>query len=196
MNKSLKILWFVTAGLIMTSVMASPLSAKTKPIKAKKISHKPASIPHSSNLTVSQKAAALAAIKALSKLQAATEVGVSYVDYGTRLIDAKADVTDSLANLADGQLKQKLSLAMDAYVDAHTAWGEILEYGFWDVLKIGETGKIVSKYKLDEGEDPVWSWDAKDSGKEYQQEMATHIIPLAIWKIANDDIIQAKALVK
>lgn len=191
MPKCLPLICILAA--IFTIVSCPSLSAA----KSKKIAHKPAASPHSTGLTTAQKAAALAALKSLNKLQAATEVGVSYVDYSSRLIDVKAEVSDNLENVPDGQLKQKINSAMDAYADARTAWGEIIEYGYWDVLKDAETGKIVSKYKLDEGDKPIWSWDTTNAGEKEMQEMvAAQVIPAAIWSLASDSIVQAKALVK
>lgn len=130
----------------VVSIISPKVSAKTN-----RPTHKTASVTHSAGLTTAQKAADFAALKSLRRLQAATEVGVSYVDYSSRLIDVKADVSDNLDNLPNGQLKQKLNAAMDAYADARTAWGEIIEYGYWDVIKGGETGKIVRRRAAEGG---------------------------------------------
>jgi hypothetical protein len=58
------------------------------------------------------------AIGALKKIQAGTQVGINYQEYGRLLIEAKAKVNDALPSLAEGKLKEELSGAMDAYADA------------------------------------------------------------------------------
>lgn len=70
-----------------------------------------------------QQAAAGEAIASLRKIEAAIQVGVSYQQYGILLIDAKSKVNDANAVLPDGELKNKLNAAMDAYVEAGQVWG-------------------------------------------------------------------------
>ena len=74
-------------------------------------------------LSSKQKTVASEALAALRKVHAATEVGVSYQQYGTLVIDAKAKVNDANAVLPDGEMKTRLNAAMDAYTDANQAWG-------------------------------------------------------------------------
>jgi hypothetical protein len=63
------------------------------------------------------------AVAALRKIHAATEVGVNYQQYGMLLIEAKAKVNDANAVLPDGELKNRLNAAVDAYTDASQVWG-------------------------------------------------------------------------
>src|SRR5262245_40133237 len=65
-----------------------------------------------------------AAVKALRKIEAATQVGVNYQQYGQLLIDGKAQVNESSSVLSDGKLKQDINWVMDAYADAGTVWGK------------------------------------------------------------------------
>lgn len=74
-------------------------------------------------LSSKQKTAAGEAVAALRKIHAATEVGVNYQQYGMLLVEAKSKVNDANAALPDGELKNKLNAAMEAYADAGQAWG-------------------------------------------------------------------------
>jgi hypothetical protein len=65
----------------------------------------------------------LAAIEALHKMQAATQVGVNYQEYGRLLIEAKAKTNDAIRSLPDGPLRNEISATMDAYADAAHVWG-------------------------------------------------------------------------
>ena len=65
------------------------------------------------------------ALKSLRKLSAATEVGVSFVEYSRRLIDVKSEVAEYLSNISDGYIKDEINAAMEAYADASTGWNEM-----------------------------------------------------------------------
>ncbi|HEV7889070.1 MAG TPA: hypothetical protein VGP08_00455 [Pyrinomonadaceae bacterium] len=83
-------------------------------------------------LSSKQEAAIANAMKALQKLNAATEIGVNYQSYQPLLIEAKAQVNDAESVLPDGELKSELSAAMDAYADAGDAWGAFIREGKGD----------------------------------------------------------------
>src|SRR2546423_328903 len=83
-------------------------------------------------LSSKQKEAAANAMKALQKLNAATEIGVNYQNYQPLLIEAKTQVNEAESILPDGELKSELSAAMDAYADAGDAWGAFIRYGKGD----------------------------------------------------------------
>lgn len=70
-----------------------------------------------------QKTAAREAIATLRKIEAAVQVGSNYQQYGMLLIEAKSKVNDANAVLPEGELKQRLNNAMDAYADAGQVWG-------------------------------------------------------------------------
>ncbi|OLE52247.1 MAG: hypothetical protein AUG51_19025 [Acidobacteria bacterium 13_1_20CM_3_53_8] len=73
-------------------------------------------------LSSKQKTAAGDALKALRKIEAATQVGVNYQQYGQLVIDAKAQVNEASSALPDGELKKELNATMEAYADAGQAW--------------------------------------------------------------------------
>lgn len=62
------------------------------------------------------------AIKALLKIQAAHQAGVSYMNYQPLVIEAQAKVNEASAKLPDGDLKHQIGGAMEAYVDAGKLW--------------------------------------------------------------------------
>ncbi len=91
--------------------------------------------------------AAQAALKSLRKLASAAETGVNYQDYGSRIIDAKADIDEQLAELPEGEMKQEIQKALDAYVDAKTVWSTAATRDF--VMTEFEPAKgILLKYKV------------------------------------------------
>ncbi|MGB9181475.1 MAG: hypothetical protein WCB68_19760 [Pyrinomonadaceae bacterium] len=94
-----------------------------------------------------QNEAASAALRSLRKLAGATEVGISFQEYSSRLIDIKNEVDDSISRLPDGELKNELSLAMEAYVDAGQAWNKMLRNDF--MLHTYEPGiTLMRKYSM------------------------------------------------
>jgi len=98
-------------------------------------------------LTASQRMAAQEAIKELYKLASATEVGVSFLEYGSRIIDVKAAVDMNLRALPESDVKDEIRLAMEAYADANTAWNRMIRYDF--LLPDFEPGKtLMKKYSI------------------------------------------------
>lgn len=89
------------------------------------------------------------ALKSLRKLAAATEVGVNFQDYSSRLIDVKAEVNEVLPQIADGYVKDEIKLAMDAYADAGTAWNWTIVNRSGDMFPDYEPGKTLqAKYSI------------------------------------------------
>ena len=72
------------------------------------------------------KQSVLDAVKALRKLDGATQVGVTFPQYGPLLIEAKSSVDEALADLPEGELKREILAAMEDYVIAGQAWSESL----------------------------------------------------------------------
>src|SRR4051794_39931011 len=60
------------------------------------------------------------ALAALRKIDAATQVGTQFQQYNALVIDAKTQVNS--LDLSDGELKQEINAAMQAYADANTVW--------------------------------------------------------------------------
>jgi hypothetical protein len=87
------------------------------------------------------------ALRALRKLAGATEIGISFQEYGSRLIDVKNEVDDASSRIPAGDLKNELSLAMEAYADAGQAWNQMIRYEF--MLPNSEPGlTLIRKYSL------------------------------------------------
>lgn len=89
------------------------------------------------------------ALSALRKIQAATEVGVSYVEYRRLLIDAQAAVNTADVVLEDGSIKTELRLTMDSYIDAGTVWQQKSNDEYYYLSSETEPGKsLMRKYTL------------------------------------------------
>jgi hypothetical protein len=76
-------------------------------------------------------------------MASATEVGINFQEYGKRLIDLKADVDEDVAQLPEGELKQEIKLAVEAFVDANTAWNKMIDNNFLHTAF--EPGKTLQK---------------------------------------------------
>ncbi len=144
-----------------------------------------------SNAESSIKAAAKEAVKAIRKLESATSVGVSFAEYGTRLIDAKADVDESLSRMSDGKLKTEIGLSMDEYSYASQVWQIVNREEFRDKYN---TGYLYTSTEL-----------AESLMKKYKIE--PHILPIsktsiifranilsAIWQAAKEHLDKAAQL--
>lgn len=71
--------------------------------------------------------ATLDAIKALRKVNGATEVGITFLQYGPLLVEAKGPVDEALAALPEGELRREIQSAMEDYVLAGQAWSASLQ---------------------------------------------------------------------
>jgi hypothetical protein len=93
--------------------------------------------------------AATDALKALRKMAGAAQMGINFQEYSSRMIDAKADVDESLAQLPDGEVKKEIALALQAYVDAKTIWNDAATSD--SVFTMLEPAKTLQrKYKIPE----------------------------------------------
>jgi ABC-type glycerol-3-phosphate transport system substrate-binding protein len=93
--------------------------------------------------------AAVEAVKALRKIEAATQVSVNYFQYSQLVVDAKAQVNEASATLPDGELKKEINAAMDAYADVGLIWREQVEgaRNLYVDLPPGKT--LIPKYSLE-----------------------------------------------
>jgi len=99
-------------------------------------------------LSSEQKKSAEDALKALRKVEAATEAGVSFMNYQPLVIDAKAQVNEASSKLPDEELKKELGAAMEAYMDAGLAWNQFARDRYLD--NYSEPGKtLAAKYPID-----------------------------------------------
>jgi hypothetical protein len=88
------------------------------------------------------------ALRALRKLAGATQIGINFQEYGSRLIDAKNEVDEATSHMSTSNIKTELTLAMEAYVDAGQAWNQMLRYEF--MLPNAEPGlTLIKKYSLE-----------------------------------------------
>lgn len=91
--------------------------------------------------------AAVDALKRLRKIAGATEIGITYQEYGSRLIDLKADIDDLLTQVPNGELKKEIGRAMEAYIDALTIWRLMTGYDF-EISSFGIGKTLQEKYSI------------------------------------------------
>jgi hypothetical protein len=103
------------------------------------------------SLSKKEKEAAAEAVKALSRVDAAVEVGIQYQQYLQRIGDAKAAVNEAQVTLPDCELRTELEAAMDAYKDVADVWSDKIRdlYRFDDVLR----KKLAARYHSLKSED-------------------------------------------
>jgi hypothetical protein len=90
-------------------------------------------------------AAARESIKALRKLASATDVGISYVNYGPLLIEAKTEVDSRMSSLPAGEIKVEIAAALQEYETAQDIWRQTWRDDF--VSGGSEIGKLaVTRY--------------------------------------------------
>ena len=73
-------------------------------------------------MTANQRLAAGNAIKALRKLKAAVEIGISLNQYTDRLLEAKVEIEALLNSVPTGTLRLEIASALEAFQDAHELW--------------------------------------------------------------------------
>jgi hypothetical protein len=81
-----------------------------------------ATIQFSAEVPVASDASSREAIKALRRLDSAVSVGLTYREYGTRLVDTKVAVDEQLEKIAEGELKMEIMRAMIDYKRASEVW--------------------------------------------------------------------------
>lgn len=138
-------------------------------------------------LSGKQRAATETAIKSLRKIEAATQVGITFVPYGQLIVEAKAAVNDAVATLPNCDLRIELNATMDAYADVGQVWN----------AKIQNNGTLYSKYGLGLNMIPKYSLPAKKTdfgadtlGDHVEAEIAMQMI----WVAAADHLKSAAAI--
>jgi hypothetical protein len=127
----------------------------------------------------------LEAVMALKKIQAATQVGVSYQQYGLLLIEAKAKTNEATAALPDGALKTDLTTTMDSYADAGTVWGiKIQRYSLHDDGSEPDKS-LIAKYQIPVAPDKYTKRFAVDADDALQ----------IIWRRADTHLAEVSKLV-
>jgi hypothetical protein len=96
----------------------------------------------------SDKQAAEEAIRGLRKMASAAEIGVSYVEYGRIVIEAKAEVDGALSKIQDGGLRNTISQAMFEYAYALQLWNYLINNrgGIPTKSNMGRT--LISSYDI------------------------------------------------
>ncbi|MFN2517263.1 MAG: hypothetical protein ABR556_13730, partial [Pyrinomonadaceae bacterium] len=126
-------------------------------------------------------------LKSLRKVDAATQVGVSYVQYGSLLIDAQAQVNEALPLLPNTQFKNEIKMAVEAYNDAYLAWQIANKQGF--IISPAPSGlidstELVRKYSL-----PPSVFSSGESIYVIREDALT-----TIWRAARTHIDRASSL--
>jgi hypothetical protein len=73
-------------------------------------------------LTAKQEKVAEEALSELRKLDAATDIGISKLEYSKMLITAQSASTEAVSTLQDGELKTAIKGTMASFLDAKTIW--------------------------------------------------------------------------
>lgn len=135
-------------------------------------------------LSAAQRDAAQKAIQALNKVNAATEVGVSYLNYGPLLIEAKAAVNAASVMLPESTLRNSLERTMAHYQMALAIWQICNDnYGsLTSVPQIRETLKAV--YNL-----------TNSQGYQLEYVDKAQVLPV-IWSKAKSELDNAQKLVR
>ncbi len=105
----------------MTAVMQDGRTVILKPDGKWEFSANP--LPKRDSVVVKKPSEAAALVlKELRKMQAATEIGITFQEYRARMIDLKAAVDEGLRSINEEELKREARLALEAYTDALDLW--------------------------------------------------------------------------
>ncbi len=91
--------------------------------------------PRKQVLSAREVIAARGALKELRRLAAVEEIAPTYEQYVKLLLEVKGEVDDYLSDLRSGEIKDELSLALEAYMDLQRAWNATR--GFLTIPVIG-----------------------------------------------------------
>lgn len=157
---------------IATTTTATPATATPMAISTPTPKATPKPTPHP---------AAIAALKSLRKMAGAAQMGINFQEYSSRIIDVKADVDESVAQLPDSEVKKEISLALQAYVDAKTIWNNSATSDV--VITMLEPGKSLQrKYKI-----PETTYGQATKGESTDKTIALS----TIWSVASKHIERA-----
>lgn len=139
-------------------------------------------------LSSTQRVAADKALKALGKIKAATEVGANYQQYGSLVIEAKADVNEASRVLPKGDLNNELNATIEAYADALKAWQSKINDDDY-LYQSSEPGTtLISKYSLQTGSKGINAY-----GEDVRVASATDALN-ATWRVASTHLDRVPAL--
>lgn len=97
-------------------------------------------------LTSEQLEAAKGAAKQLNKLSSATEVGISYRDYGTRIVDVSAEFKEAVRKLPDSDLQKLLTTALADHIRAREVWNALIQASYGEVFEKVMCPGLVTEY--------------------------------------------------
>ena len=141
--------------------------------------------------TMSYAQSAKDAIMALKKLEARTEVGISYQDYISALGETKFPVNiylESKESVNNSQLKYAIVKAMRCYDDAKTYWKYVFDadgiIGMWpDTLK-----------KYPEAKEPIKAGGASVNKWPFGRRLMVKALLPIVWKHASQELTKATEL--
>lgn len=133
-------------------------------------------------LSSEQRSAANDALKALRKVEAATQVGVNYQQFGQLAIEAKAAVNQAVTALPDGEVKSEIVAAMEAYADAGDAWGATIN------------DKLTSSSKLASDLKQKYDFDYQKVNAALSKEDLKSLLLSTIWEAAKNRLNKATSL--
>jgi hypothetical protein len=158
-------------------------------------------------LSSQQQTSANDALKALKKVQAATQVGVNYPQYNQLVIEAQAAVNDASVKLPDGDLKKELQATIEAYADAGEGWSKCklsdeTEIGRLKLLSLknaagDDTGqRLRRKYHIKTYMEDLFNKSMPDSGNGplVIDSLEQHMMLTAIWAEAEKHLNRAASL--
>jgi len=102
------------------------------------------------DLSSSQQKEVKEALQSLGKITSSIEIGVSFGQYSSLVLEANFQVNEAVNTLSKSPLKDELASAMEAYVDARDAWSYDLASEYHTYLaEDKEPGlKLIPKYSL------------------------------------------------
>lgn len=189
-----RILPFTLILIAFTLICADPTSAAAQRRGSRKGKGRTSATParrsdeakQTNSMSPQAMAACRDALREMRKLMGATEIGVSYREYGTRLIDTKALVEEAFALIPDGEFKSEVALTMVAFIDANTAWNTIVNstsrYGTTLSIEPEWMG-LMFKYRIPRKDPDGNSWAYEDT-----------TVLRTIWQAARNHLDRASSL--
>jgi len=114
---------------------AAEARAKSGQVRATSEAERVLKAPDASILSPEQSAAAKVAVEQMNKLTAATALGISYRDYGTRIVDISAEFKESTRSLPESDLSKQLSMALGDHVKAREIWNALIEARYGEAFE-------------------------------------------------------------
>jgi hypothetical protein len=142
----------------------------------------PSPTPRRRALTAHEAAAARGALKSLRRLAAAEAVTPDYDEYTKLLLEVKGEVDDYLSDMSPGEVRDEISLALEAYTDLRVAWNATRGFLAVPAALYQPQRTLIAKYGIPidvRGDIPLMS---------YQGAVST------IFKAAREHIDRASAL--